>query len=318
MLKKVLPSLLALCAGMAVTPVQASDFLWSDTYLSYRFLWQDKQPGSPKNTKENAVNLSHADAWAYGSNFFSLDVEQFSHQDPSNSASGATSPNSTGSGEFYGLFRSTFSGNKIFATKAFAFGPIKDVGLEIGADWCTQNDQFASNKKMIVVGPQFAIDLPKGFWDVSLHVAHEWNTNAYHSFTANGDGSDNFDMVPELETAWLVPFNLGPVPLKFTGYANVIGPKKQGKFTGQQAYQRISGASQADGRRRRAGGRRSRQDRRRCRLRILAEQVRQPQAARGHRAERRFLRSGLSLQLIASGGVTFGSPRRLLACQDIK
>lgn len=228
MLKKVLPSLLVMAFGLAAAPVQASDFQWSDTYLNYRYLWQDKQPGTFKDVHENAVNLSHADGWAYGQNFFSLDVEQFTHQDPSNAASGQYTSNSTGSGEFYGLFRSTFSGNKIFATKAFSFGPIKDVGLEVGADWCTQNDAFASNKKMIVIGPQFSFDLPKGFWDVSFHVAHEWNTNGFHSYSANGDGSDNFDLVPEFETAWLVPFNAGPVPLKFTGFADIIGPKGKG------------------------------------------------------------------------------------------
>jgi hypothetical protein len=228
MLKKMIPPLLALAAGMAVAPAQASDFLWSDTYLNYRFLWQDKQPGSPKDTKENAVNLTHADEWAYGSNVVSLDIEQFSHQDPSNAASGTTSTGSTGSGEFYGLFRSTFSGNKIFTTQAFSFGPIKDIGLDVGADWCTQNDQFASNKKMIVVGTLISIDMPKGYWTVSLHMAHEWNTNGYHSNSANGDGSDNFDLVPELETAWLYPFSLGPLPLKFTGYGEVVGPKNKG------------------------------------------------------------------------------------------
>ncbi|MTJ82565.1 MAG: hypothetical protein F8N37_16375 [Telmatospirillum sp.] len=227
MLKTKLPSLAALCAGLALAPAaQASDFLWSDTYVSYRYLSADVQPGTYKDVREHAINFSHADAWDYGSNFVSLDLEQFSHQDPTNVAGtyGKGGPNSTGSAEFYGLFRSTFSGNKIFATKALSFGPIADIGLTIGADWCTQNDTFASNKKMIVAGPQIAFALPKGFWTLSFHVAHEWNTNGYHQ----GGGSDNFDTVPEFETAWLVPFSVGPVPLKFTGYANVIGPKGKG------------------------------------------------------------------------------------------
>lgn len=228
MLKKIVPALLALSAGMAVTPSQASDFLWSDTYLSYRYLWQDKQPGTFKDVHENAVNLSHADGWAYGSNFFSLDVEQFTRQDATNVAGNFDmngESKSTGSGEFYGLFRSTFSGNKIFNTKAFSFGPLSDIGLQIGADWCTQNDTFASNKKMIVLGPEFSFDLPNhGFFNVAIHMAHEWNTNSYHS-----EGrADNFDAVPEFETSWAAPFNLGPVPLNFTGYANVIGPKGHG------------------------------------------------------------------------------------------
>lgn len=230
MLKKLLPSLLALCAGMAAAPVQASDFQWSDTYLNYRYLWQDQQPhqgGGHNDTQEHALNVSHSDGWTYGQNFVSLEIEEFSHQDPNNAA-GGTGKNSTGSGEFYGLFRSTFSGNKIFDTKAFAFGPVKDVGLEIGGDWCTQNDAFASHKKLLVLGPQFSFDLPKGYFDVSLHIAHEWNSNGFHSYGQNGDGADNFDLVPELETAWLVPFNIASVPLKFTGYANVIGPKGRG------------------------------------------------------------------------------------------
>ncbi|PKU26640.1 hypothetical protein [Telmatospirillum siberiense] len=228
MLKKLLPSLLAICAGMAAAPAHASDFLWTDTYLSYRYLWQDKQPGTYKDVQEHAVNLSHADEWDYGANFFSLDVEQFTRQDATNYAFASDYQNggtkSTGSGEFYGLFRSSFSGNKISGTKVFAFGPIKDVSLEIGADWCTQNDAFASNKKMIVAGPQFSIALPKGFWDISIHMAHEWNTNGYHD---NGQ-ADNFDAVPEFETSWLYPITIGPVPMKFTGYANLIGPKGKG------------------------------------------------------------------------------------------
>jgi hypothetical protein len=229
MLKKVLPSLIALYAGFTVSPAHASDFQWSDTYLNYRYLWQSKDPGTYKDVHENALNLTHADGWDYGDNFFSLDVEQFTRQDATNVVGAADVQNgaskSTGSGEFYGLFRSSLSGNKVFATKSFSFGPIKDVSMEIGADWCTQNDAYASNKKMIVAGPKISIDLPKGFWDISFHVAREWNTNGFH---ANGS-SDNFNATPEFETAWLYPFAIGPVPMKFTGYANLIGPKGKGE-----------------------------------------------------------------------------------------
>ena len=146
--------------------------------------------------------MSHADGWKYGQNFFSFDVEEFSHDIPTTLPSGQTLVQEFRVRRIYGLFRSTFSGNKIFATKSFAFSPIiKDIGLEIGADWCTQNDQFASHKKLLVVGPQFSLDVPKGFFDVSIHAAHEWNSNGYLS---NGD-STNFDLVPELEMAWLLP-----------------------------------------------------------------------------------------------------------------
>lgn len=229
MLKKLLPPLLALCAGMAAAPAHASDFLWSDTYLSYRYLWQDKQPGTSKDVRENAFNISHADEWKYGSNFVSLDFEEFSHQDPNNCAVCATGAGSSsgGSGEFYGTFQPTLSGNKIFATKFFTFGPVKDVGLLINGQWDTQNDAFGDHKKLLAVGPQFSIDIPVGFWTVALEASHEWGTNGYH---ANGD-TDNFDLVPQLDTAWLVPFAVGPIPLKFTGYAFAIGSKGRGDAT---------------------------------------------------------------------------------------
>ena len=194
---------------------------YQDTYVSIRGLWQDKQPGYAGNVQEIAGNISYANGWTYGSNFVSLDLEDFSKPDYANSVTGHATSNSF---EFYGVFRTVLSGNKITGSHMFSFGPIRDIGLEIGGDIDTQDDQFASYKRLVIVGPQFAFNLPKGFLNLTIGLSHEWNTNAY---LPNGN-STNFDTTYEFEVAWAYPFNLGPVPLNFTGFGNFIGPKGRG------------------------------------------------------------------------------------------
>src|SRR6266567_455443 len=119
--------LAALAASTALAGPASAEIFWSDTYLSVRHLWQDKQPGYAGNVAETAGNIAYANGWTYGSNFASLDLENFGHQDPANSAFGKGKSDSF---EFYGVFRTVLSGNKISGTKNFAFGPFSDVGLE--------------------------------------------------------------------------------------------------------------------------------------------------------------------------------------------
>lgn len=224
-MKRFLPALaVASMASLAAAAPASAEIFFQDTYISVRNLWQDKQPGTSGNVNETAGNISYANAWTYGSNFVSLDLEDFSKNDGANQTGFAKNARVTSdSMELYSVFRTVFSGNAISGTKNFAFGPFKDVGLEFGLDLATQDDQFAAYKRFVVVGPQFSIDIPKGFWNISLHLSHEWDTNAYLA-----NNSTNFDVAPELETAWLYPFNIGSVPLKFTGYLNIVGPKGKG------------------------------------------------------------------------------------------
>ncbi len=220
---KALTALLALTAvALAPRPSKAIGIEFQDTYLSIRYLPEDEQPGYRKNINEVAGNISYANGWTYGSNFVSLDLENFSARgDPANAVVGKANSDSF---ELYSVFRTTLSGNKIFGGNKFAFGPIRDVGLEFGLDIDTQDDQFASYKKLIIVGPQFSINLPRGFWTITVGLSKEWNTDA---FVLNGNGT-NYNPTLEIETAWAFPFAAGPVPLNFTGFANFIGPKGVG------------------------------------------------------------------------------------------
>jgi hypothetical protein len=232
-MKRLLPALaVASMASLAAAAPASAEIFFQDTYLSVRNLWQDRQPGTTGNVNETAGNISYANAWTYGSNFVSLDFEDFSKNDGANQTGFAPGARVTSdSMEFYGVFRTALSLNAITHTKNFSFGPISDVSLEVGGDICTQDDQFASYKRMVVFGPKFDIAMPKGFWSISLHISHEWNTDAYLA-----NNSTNYDPAPELETAWLYPFSVAGLPLKFTGFMNIVGPKGKGG-TGDSYHQ---------------------------------------------------------------------------------
>lgn len=195
---------------------------YQDTYLSIRDLPENKQPGFAGNTNEVAGNISYANGWTYGSNFASIDFEDFAYKgDPSNSVFGHATSDSA---EVYAVFRSVLSGNKITGSKMFSFGPIRDVGLLAGFDFDTQNDAFASYKKLVTFGPQFSFNLPRGFFNVTLGLSHEWDTNG---FLSGGNGT-NFNPAFTIETAFAYPFAVANIPLNFTGFANLITPKGAG------------------------------------------------------------------------------------------
>lgn len=215
---------IAITALLALAPRQslAWGIDFQDTYLSIRYLPQDKQPGNAKDVNEVAGNIAYANGWTYGSNFASIDFEDFSARgDPANSVNRRANSNSA---EVYAVFRSVLSGNKVAGSNMFSFGPIRDVGLLVGFDFDTQNDQFASYKKLITFGPQFSIDLPRGFLNITVGLSHEWDTNG---FLANGNGT-NFNPTYTIETAWAYPFAVSKFLLNFTGFANLVGPKGKG------------------------------------------------------------------------------------------
>lgn len=199
-------------------PALAYDF--SDTEISASYGAGYKEPGNGSNITQDNLYLTHVDGYSLGTNFVSIDYQKWGHNNPAQCA-GACASTESGSAELYSVWRTAFSGNKVTKSSMFAWGPIKDVSFEMGFDLELQNTAFAAEKRLIVAGPQFSIAIPKGFWNVSLHISKEWNNNGFV-------GPTNFDPAPELETAWLYPMAVGPVPVNFTGFMNIIGPKGQG------------------------------------------------------------------------------------------
>jgi hypothetical protein len=149
-------------------------------------------------TAKQVYSFTHFDLWQYGSNFFTISAFKSDHNDPANPCTNAgvvfnpgtgiaTPASCEGATEIYGLFRSTFSGNSIFNTKAFSYGPLHDISLEVGMDANTENNYLSPAKRDVVAGLQFAFDLPyKGYIDVAPLMYWEfYNRNA---FTQCGGG----------------------------------------------------------------------------------------------------------------------------------
>jgi hypothetical protein len=197
------------------------------------------------NTAKSVYSFTHFDAWAYGTNFFTISMFKSDHNDPAAPCINAgvlangTPEVCAGATEFYGLVRSTFGWNEIFNTKAFTYGPLHNISFEVGADGEAENNFLAPAKRDFVAGLQFAFDLPyKGYIDVAPLAYKELNHNAFTQCGLFGLGTPgvtcNSDGNTEFHTTWALEINyymdLGFMPENFqyfsiSGRAGFYGPK---------------------------------------------------------------------------------------------
>ncbi len=105
-------------APEAEVPKEVPFFLFADTQISYRYQFPTVTPGiqiqrpdgsfRSREAPKHILNISHADAWAYGTNFFSLDILQSGSQFPAgttNTPGGVPLTYDYGNTEAYGLYR---------------------------------------------------------------------------------------------------------------------------------------------------------------------------------------------------------------------
>jgi hypothetical protein len=177
-------------------------FLVIDNRVTFSYIFSGTDPGVFSTRPDGTINgktpkqvysFTHFDAWAYGTNFFTISMFKSGHNDPASPCTNAgviTSPaagfattpaDCAGATEIYGLFRSTFGFNEIFNTKAFSIGPLHNVSFEVGMDANTENNYLAPAKRDVVAGLQFAFDLPyKGYINVAPLMYYEFsNHNAF-------------------------------------------------------------------------------------------------------------------------------------------
>jgi nucleoside-specific outer membrane channel protein Tsx len=211
-------SVLAACAGTAA----AAD--WSDTSIGYRYGTKFAEPYESNSINKSIVNLTHASGYKYGTNFLNVDLLLSDSKDPVGPGS------KSGAQEIYIVYRHTLDLGKITG-QDFKFGPVRGLGLTGGFDVNDKNDSgYNSRKRMLVAGPTLMMDVP-GFLNVSL--LYLWESNApYNKFTGTQTDRYSYDVHPMLTAAWGIPFNLGPVPLSFEGFANFIASKGQNEFGG--------------------------------------------------------------------------------------
>ncbi|MCK1424220.1 hypothetical protein IVB15_12045 [Bradyrhizobium sp. 182] len=202
-------------------------FLVIDNRVTFSYIFNASQPGAWSFRPDGSINskttkqvysFTHFDAWAYGTNFFTISMYKSDHNDPAGPCTNAgtifgTPASCAGATEIYGLFRSTFGWNELFDTKAFSAGPLHNISFEVGMDANTENRYFGAAKRDVVGGLQFAFDLPyKGYINVAPLVYWEFaNHNSFSQCGLFGPGVPGVTCLADGNTSfkptWAVEVN---------------------------------------------------------------------------------------------------------------
>ncbi|CAG4904996.1 hypothetical protein [Paraburkholderia gardini] len=205
---------------------------WNDTYIGYRvgtnFYYPGvrTQSGAPAKVTQNIGSVTTTGGFRYGSYAFNVDYLVSSMANPEAGPTnqyGYPTPGSGGAQELYSVGRVSFSASKVFG-RSLSWGFIRDFGLTAGYEFGTKNDAYAERARMLVFGPTIEFSVPHGFWNVTLGVRTESNHNGITNVEVH------FNPAVHLESSWLYPFRLGPVPLVFKGFASLTGPKGKDGF----------------------------------------------------------------------------------------
>jgi len=209
-------------------------FFVIDDRVTYSYIFNATDPGvftvRPDGTyngktAKSVYSFTHFDAWAYGTNFFTISMFKSDHNDPANGCAFPNPGNCAGATEIYGLIRSTFGWNEIFNTKSFTMGPLHNISFEVGADANSENNPLAPAKRDFVAGLQFAFDLPyKGYFNVAPLAYKEINHNAFDQcgmiggipgFTCISDGNTDFKTTWAVETNYYMDLGFLPENMQF-------------------------------------------------------------------------------------------------------
>jgi hypothetical protein len=232
-------------AVKAAPPQPPPFFFVNDNSISYRYEFTATNPGAGK-TGKNVLTFTHFDVWQYGTNFFNVDWLKATKGGSSFPAGTGTpaAPCDVGVGttcpgytEIYGFFRSTFGWNEIFNTKAFAVGPLQDISFMVGADLNTDNTTLGSAKRSIESGIKFSFGMPyDGLLNLTPNVYKEWQHDGFASlFGTNPSGYVNFNATWGFEYLYVQPLGFLPpsIPLTFTAFGTIHGPKGSGEGTAE-------------------------------------------------------------------------------------
>jgi hypothetical protein len=241
----------------AAPPPDRPFFFVIDDRVTFSWIPEGRTPGmytlrpngtADATTSKQVYSFTHFDAWAYGTNFFSINMFKSSHNSPASPCINAgvtvafAPGNCAGATEFYGLARSTLGWNEIFNTKAFSVGPLRNISFQIGADAGTENVFLAPAKRDVVAGLQFAFDLPyKGYINVAPLAYWEFsNHNAFTQcgslfapgpvagFSCNADGNISFRPTWAVEVNYYMDLGFLPPSMQYfsvSGRAAWYGPK---------------------------------------------------------------------------------------------
>ncbi|NTV74808.1 MAG: hypothetical protein HGA66_11440 [Holophaga sp.] len=211
---------LAALGILALAAVPASAANWSDTSIAVRRGSNYKEPGIPVSIAKTYVALNHVSGYAYGGNFFNVDLIQSDSNDPINSEGPGTSG---GAHELYATYKHTLNLSKVFNTKT-GFGPVRDVEFTFGFDYASKNTRFAPAVYKLMAGPQLSFNVP-GFLNVALLYYKEKNHNSFGTFNPKGAMDVTFDPTYQIAAAWGINVPLGKVNTAVKGFATYTGAK---------------------------------------------------------------------------------------------
>ena len=206
--------------ALAALPLSAAN--WSDTYVGYQYSNQFRDPGLLGTQVKNRLELSGVAGWDYGTNFFDVNMLSATKSAPANVPGGQPTAGVPGNTEVYVVYRSSFDLGKIFKTN-LSFGPVREVDFTVGFDFDSQDNHFASNKKLMMAGPQFGFNVEHGFWNLGIGGCREANYNGVVQKEVD------FKTQYMVWTAWHKGFDMG-VPVTFKGWMNYVGPKGKDGF----------------------------------------------------------------------------------------
>jgi nucleoside-specific outer membrane channel protein Tsx len=194
---------------------------WNDTYIGYRYGQDFHYPGVPGKVIQNIGYLTTTGGFKYGSYAFNVDYLVSNAANPE-----AGGPSNGGAQEVYSVGRVELSAGKILG-RSLQFGIVRDFGLTAGYEFGTKNDAYAERARMFVFGPTIEFTMPRGFWNLTAGLRTESNHNGIT------ERDVHFDTAWHIESSWLFPFRVGPVPLLLRGFASMTGPKGRDGFNVQ-------------------------------------------------------------------------------------
>jgi hypothetical protein len=210
-------------------------FTVNDNSVSYAYRFNATSPFVTDHTQKSVISFTHFDTWAYGTNFFNIDLLKSDLKDPSNPCllPGHPATGCEGATEIYGFFRSTLGWKELFGLRFGTF--LTNISFKVGGDANSENNANAAAKKDVVAGLQFNFDLPFGAtFNVAPLYYQEKNhsgfitVNSTFGNTATGgptSGTVYFNGTWRVEGALIVPIGPKGTPLKFGSLFGINGPK---------------------------------------------------------------------------------------------
>ena len=193
---------------------------WSNNSVRFWYGTAFAEPGINENVEKSVFAFTHASGYKLGSNFLNINLLYSNNVDRVNNTPSA------GAAEVYATYRHTLSLSKV-TKRSFAFGPVRDVGIDLGFDVNTKNTTFAGRKIMPAAGASVGFKVP-GFLNLGVLVNKEWNTNGVVIPNVKPRGLlVEFDPTLMLTAAWNIKV-YGPVT--FEGFGSVNLPKGEDGF----------------------------------------------------------------------------------------